>query len=333
MADISALPLSILDLATLPENGSATQTLRGSVASAQRAEELGFHRYWFAEHHNIESVLSSAPSVLIAHVAAHTRRIRVGAGGVMLPNHSPLVVAEQFGTLEALYPGRIDLGVGRAPGGDQATAAALRRDPAAAERFPQDVAELRALLGPADPDRRVKAIPGTDANVPIFVLGSSLFGAQMAAQLGLPYAFASHFAPDALDDALQVYRREYQPTSQWPEPYVIAAMNVFGADTTERAEQLFTDNVRRMARGLVKNTPVAKLDDDALLDAPAGHHVRHMLRHSAIGDAARVREAVAAFADHTDADELVIAANIVDVHDRNRSYEIVAEAMGRVGAR
>ncbi|NEE01590.1 LLM class flavin-dependent oxidoreductase [Phytoactinopolyspora halotolerans] len=324
-----APPLSILDLATVSDSSTPRDTLQASVVTAQRAEELGYLRYWFAEHHNMPSILSSAPSVLIAHIAAHTQRIRVGSGGVMLPNHSPLVIAEQFGTLETLYPGRIDLGVGRAPGGDQETFRALRRDPAAAEYFPQDVVELQALLGPKQPDRRVQAIPGADTNVPIYILGSSLFGAKLAAQLGLPYAFASHFAPAALDEALRAYRDEFQPSEQLSRPYAIAAMNVFAADSRQAAEALFVENLTRMARGLVNRGGASSISisDETLLASPVGQQVQQMLRHSAVGDAAAVKEVVQAFADHTQADEIIVASNIVDTGSRLRSFEILADAM------
>ncbi|WP_129667992.1 LLM class flavin-dependent oxidoreductase [Phytoactinopolyspora endophytica] len=324
-----AQPLSILDLATVSESSTPADTLHASVVTAQQAEELGYLRYWFAEHHNMPSILSSAPSVLIAHIAAHTSRIRVGSGGVMLPNHSPLVIAEQFGTLATLHPGRIDLGVGRAPGGDQETFLALRRDPAASKYFPQDVVELQTMLGPEQPDQRVRAIPGAGTNVPLYILGSSLFGAKLAAQLGLPYAFASHFAPAALDDALRAYRQEFQPSDQLEAPYVIAAMNVFAADTRERAESLFAENLARMARSLSKRGGVSSesISDETLLASPVGHQVRQMLRHTAIGEAAQIKEDVQNFVDHTKADEVIVASNIVDTEARLRSYQILAETV------
>ncbi|NED95232.1 LLM class flavin-dependent oxidoreductase [Phytoactinopolyspora alkaliphila] len=318
--------LSILDLATVTGQRTPHEALQGSVATAQAADSLGYVRYWFAEHHNMPSILSSATSVLIGHIAGQTSNIRVGSGGIMLPNHSPLVIAEQFGTLETLYPGRIDLGVGRAPGGDRETFLALRRDPAAAEHFPQDVAELRDFLGPAQPGRRVLAVPGTDTNVPIYILGSSLFGAKLAASLGLPYAFASHFAPAALNDALDAYRSGFQPTEHLSRPYVIAAMNVYAANTRDTAEELFRDNLVRMARGLISragNAPL-EVDDDTLLASPVGEQVRSMLRHTAVGAAGDVRSEVRAFAEHTRADELMIVTNMGDVDARIRSLQILA---------
>jgi luciferase family oxidoreductase group 1 len=323
------LRLSVLDLATVVEPHTPEETLRGSVRTAQAAEELGYARYWFAEHHNMPAILSSATSVLVGHVAEKTARIRVGSGGIMLPNHSPLVIAEQFGTLETLYPGRIDLGVGRAPGGDRETFLALRRDPAAAEYFPQDVAELRDFLGPAREGQRVRAIPGTGTQVPIYILGSSLFGAKLAASLGLPYAFASHFAPAALVDALAAYRQGFQPSEQLREPYVIAAMNVYAADIRNAAEALFTDSLVRMARGLISRSGSAPLvvDDATLLASPVGEQVRSMLRHTAVGAADDVRTEVRAFAEHTRADELMIVTNTGDVDARIRSFQILAEAV------
>ena len=232
-------PLSILDLAIIGRGETVRQSLDGSVALAQRAEERGYQRIWYAEHHNMPSIASSATSVLIAHVAAHTQTIRLGAGGIMLPNHAPLTIAEQFGTLETLHPGRIDLGLGRAPGSDQQTMRALRRNPASAETFPQDVLELQGYLTGESRIPGVDATPGKGTNVPLYILGSSLFGAQLAAMLGLPYAFASHFAPNALEDAVALYRREFQPSGSWTAPYVIAGVNVIAADTTDEAEEQF----------------------------------------------------------------------------------------------
>src|SRR5437762_418750 len=233
-------PLSILDLAFVPEGGMPADALRNTLDLAQQAERWGYRRYWLAEHHNMVGIASAATSVVIGYVASGTRTIRVGSGGIMLPNHSPIVIAEQFGTLESLYPGRIDLGLGRAPGTDQRTLRALRRDPAGAEHFPQDVLELQALLGPLQPGQAVQAVPGTGLNVPIWILGSSLFGAQLAAMLGLPFAFASHFAPDALMQALQIYRTTFKPSAQLERPYVMVGVNVIAADTDAEARRLFT---------------------------------------------------------------------------------------------
>jgi luciferase family oxidoreductase group 1 len=227
------IPLSILDLAPIRAGETARESFAASVALAQRAEELGYRRVWYAEHHNIPTIASSATSVLIAHIGAHTRTIRVGAGGIMLPNHSPLTIAEQFGTLESLYPGRIDLGLGRAPGSDQNTMRALRRSPASADRFPEDVLELQGYLGGESRIPGVNATPGKETNVPLYILGSSMFGATLAAALGLPYAFASHFAPAALEQAVAAYRHEFRPSAQLAQPYVIAGVNVVAADTSE----------------------------------------------------------------------------------------------------
>lgn len=231
------VPLSILDLATIGKGQTVAESLAGSVAMAQKAEELGYRRVWYAEHHNMSAIASSATSVLIAHVAAHTNSIRLGAGGIMLPNHSPLTIAEQFGTLETLHPGRIDLGLGRAPGSDQNTMRALRRDHMSADSFPQDVLELQGYLTGPTRIQGVEATPGKGTNVPLYILGSSLFGAQLAARLGLPYAFASHFAPAALRDAVAIYRRDFKPSEQLSEPYVIAGVNVTAADTNAEARQ------------------------------------------------------------------------------------------------
>ena len=233
-------PISVLDLAPIPKGATPAEALRRTLDLAQHAEQWGFHRYWLAEHHNMIEIASAATAVVIGYVAGGTRTIRVGAGGIMLPNHAPLIIAEQFGTLECLYPGRIDLGLGRAPGTDQRTLRALRRDPLSADTFPQDVLELQALLGPLQPGQVIQAVPGTGINVPLWILGSSLFGAQLAAMLGLPYAFASHFAPEALMPALQVYRERFQPSQQLERPYAMVGVNVIAAETDAEARRLFT---------------------------------------------------------------------------------------------
>ena len=249
------LPLSVLDLSFVTTATSGAQALRNTLDLAQLADRLGYVRYWVAEHHNLPSVASSAPEIMIGQIAALTRRIRVGSGGVMLPNHAPLVIAEQFGTLESLYPGRIDLGVGRAPGTDQITVRALRRDPASAEHFPQDVVELQTLLGAPIPNQVVVAVPGMNTNVPIWILGSSLFGAHLAGMLGLPYAFASHFAPDYLMTAIELYRKNFRPSQFLEKPYFMPCIGFFAADTDEEAGMLFTSqqrqfvNLRRGAPG------------------------------------------------------------------------------------
>src|SRR3954466_10660413 len=247
---MTAVPLSILDLAIVGEGETVANSFAGSVELARLAERVGYERIWYAEHHSIRSIASSATAVLIAHVASHTQRIRLGAGGIMLPNHSPLVIAEQFGTLATLHPGRIDLGLGRAPGSDQNTMRALRRDAASAETFPQDVLELQGYLTGETRIPHVNATPGRGTNVPLFILGSSLFGAQLAAALGLPYAFASHFAPQALEPAIAAYRERFQPSRQLERPYVIAAVNVLAADSEEEARGQFATRRREFARGI-----------------------------------------------------------------------------------
>ncbi|HWL51736.1 MAG TPA: LLM class flavin-dependent oxidoreductase [Chthoniobacteraceae bacterium] len=321
------LPLSILDLATIVEGTTASDTFRASVEVARYAEERGFLRYWFAEHHNLLTIASSSPAVLIAHIAAHTERIRVGAGGVMLPNHSPLVIAEQYGTLERLHPGRIDLGLGRAPGGDHPVFAALRRSPNAADRFPEDVLELQALFGPAQPGQKVEAVPATGTRVPLYILGSSLFGAQLAAALGLPYAFASHFAPGSLEEAVTLYRREFRPSEQLAAPYVITAMNVYAADSPDEAARLYRSHLRNMALHLITRTgePPPVVNEEALFASPAGRHAQQMLHYSAIGTPGTIRAEVERFARHSQADEVIIVTNIADTTARLRSFEIVAD--------
>ena len=267
---MSRVPLSILDLASVGADESIADSFAGSVALARLAEDAGYRRVWYAEHHSIGSIASSATAVLIAHIAAHTSRIRLGAGGIMLPNHAPLVIAEQFGTLAELHPGRIDLGLGRAPGSDQATSRALRRDPTAAESFPRDVVELRGLLGDTSPIPGVRAIPGQGTHVPLYILGSSLFGAQLAAMLGLPYAFASHFAPQALHDAIGLYRERFEPSTQLDRPYVIAGVNTVAADTAAEARRHLEATRRARARNLFSrhNEPLTEAQIDAILASP-----------------------------------------------------------------
>lgn len=321
-------PFSILDLAPVPEGFTPSDSLRNTLDLAQHAEKWGYNRYWLAEHHNMVGIASAATSVVIGHVAGGTKTIRVGAGGIMLPNHSPLVIAEQFGTLDALYPGRIDLGVGRAPGTDQRTLRALRRDPAAADTFPQDVLELQAFLGAVQPDQAIQAVPGAGSNVPIWVLGSSLFGAQLAAMLGLPYAFASHFAPGALMQALQVYRERFQPSAQLDRPYAMVGVNVIAADTDEEARHLFTSaqqsftNLFRGARGKLQ----PPIDDIESYWAPHEKaQAMNMLSCSFVGSAETVREGMESFIAQTGADEIIVAAAIYDHSKRLRSYEILAD--------
>ncbi len=324
-----SIPMSVLDLAPLARGTTATQSIAASVALAQRAEEYGYGRVWYAEHHNMPSIVSSATSVLIAHVGAQTTSIRLGAGGVMLLNHAPLVIAEQFGTLEAMYPGRIDLGLGRAPGSDQNTMYALRRDPASADRFPQDVLELQGYLAGTSRVPGVDAVPGRGSNVPLFILGSSLFGAQLAAALGLPYAFASHFAPRMLEAAVATYRREFQPSAQLDTPYVMAGLNVIAAHTEADARQQLQQSRRLRAAGLFgqRGHDYTDAEADLLLEHGAAAHVDQMLTHAAIGTPTQVREAVERFAKHADADELIVAHQSPTPAARLRSVELLAEAV------
>jgi luciferase family oxidoreductase group 1 len=324
------VPLSVLDLSPITATGDAAQSFRHSVELAQHAERLGYRRFWLAEHHGMPGIASAATAVLIGHVAGATQRIRVGAGGIMLPNHSPLVIAEQFGTLEALYPGRIDLGLGRAPGSDHLTARALRRslnsDP---EAFPQDVVELMSYFADTAP---VRAVPGAGLNVPIWILGSSLFGAQLAAALGLPYAFASHFAPAQLMPAIEIYRERFRPSQFCAKPYVMLGYNVFAADTDAEARVLVTSMQQsfvalRSGRPTTLQPPVKGYENHL---AP---HERLMLDEvlacSAIGSPATVRQQLEDFVARTGADEIIIASMIYDHQARLRSYEIAAELMAR----
>jgi luciferase family oxidoreductase group 1 len=319
---------SILDLAPVPEGSTPADALRNSLDLAQHAELWGYRRFWLAEHHNMVGIASAATSVVIGHVAGGTRTIRVGAGGIMLPNHSPLVIAEQFGTLATLYPGRIDLGLGRAPGTDQLTLRALRRDPAAADTFPQDVLELQALLGPLRPGQRVQAVPGTDTNVPLWILGSSLFGSQLAAMLGFPYAFASHFAPDALIPALQVYRSRFEPSAQLDRPYAMVGCNVVAADTDAEARRLFTSaqqSFTRIFRGTRGQLPPPIDDIESFWSPEEKPRVSAMLARSFVGSHETVSRRLTAFIEETGADEIIVASAIHDHAARLRSYEILAE--------
>ncbi len=322
------VPLSILDLAPIGPDDTPADSFAASVALAQRAEELGYRRIWYAEHHNMRTIASSATSVLIGHIAAHTRSIRLGAGGIMLPNHAPLTIAEQFGTLETLHPGRIDLGLGRAPGSDQATMRALRRDPRSADSFPQDVVELQGYVTGQSRIPGVNATPGRGTNVPLYILGSSLFGAKLAAALGLPYSFASHFAPNALEDAVAAYRREFQPSPQLDEPHVIAGVNVIAADTAEEAEQQALVGRRRMASQLLGRGRILTTEEaDAALASPAGQQVQLMGTYSAIGTPDKVRHYLEWFTGHARADELIVAHHAAPT-ERLRSIELLAEAVG-----
>jgi luciferase family oxidoreductase group 1 len=322
------MKLSILDLAHIPQGSDARTALLNMLDYARLADTLGYQRYWLAEHHNMPGIASAATSVLIGQVAAATQRIRVGAGGIMLPNHSPLVIAEQFGTLETLFPGRIDLGLGRAPGTDGLTWRALRRDPSASERFPQDVVELQALLGPVAPGQRLRAIPGADTHVPLWILGSSLFGAQLAAHLGLPYAFASHFAPAALDDALRIYRERFEPSAQADRPYAMPAVNVIVADTDEEARRLFT-SLRQVITGLVTGSPGRMgppVDSLPALPPAVQHQVDAFLACSFVGSPQTVRRGLDEFVARTQADELIVATAVYDPAARRHSCELLATA-------
>ncbi len=321
---------SVLDLAPIPQGTTAGESLRNSLDLAQHAERWGYTRYWLAEHHNFPGIASAATSVVIGHIAGGTSAIRVGSGGVMLPNHSPLVIAEQFGTLESLYPGRIDLGLGRAPGTDQLTWRALRRDPGAADRFPQDVAELQTLLGPARPDQRIHAVPGVGTQVPLWILGSSLFGAQLAAHMGLPFAFASHFAPDALMEALDIYRARFKPSAQLDRPYAVVGVGVVAADTDAAAQRIAT-SVQQAFVGIIRNArtqlPPPVDDMDAIWSAAEKAHVERMLRYTFVGSKDTVRAGLAKAIAETGADEIMATGMIFNHAARVRSYEILAQAM------
>ena len=324
----ASVPLSILDLAAVGREETIAESFAGSVELAQAAERCGYRRIWYAEHHNISSIASSATAVLVAHVAAHTETIRLGAGGVMLPNHSPLVIAEQFGTLETLHPGRIDLGLGRAPGTDQRTWMALRRDPHSGDRFPQDVVELQRFLGDEEPLPGLRAIPGRGTHVPLYILGSSLFGAQLAAELGLPYAFASHFAPRFLHEALTIYRKEFKPSRQLQEPYAIAGVGVIAAETTEAAAAQLEAARRIRVRALFgRGRKLTEDDVTALLESPQAIAVDEMLAYTASGLPDEVAAYLQQFAADTGADELITVHYSDTVANRLGSVELLAGAL------
>jgi luciferase family oxidoreductase group 1 len=329
MAPTNSIPISILDLAPVKEGGTISQSFRETLDLARHAEKLGYRRFWLAEHHNIPGIASAATSVLIGYVACGTKSIRVGSGGVMLPNHAPLVIAEQFGTLESLYPGRIDLGIGRAPGTDQLTKQALRRTlNNVGETFPRDLAELLSYFAQARPGQAVSAVPGQGLGVPVWLLGSSLYSAQLAALLGLPFAFASHFAPDLLKEALKIYREEFRPSDVIKEPYAMPCVNVFAAATDAEALRLFTSlqqaviNLRRGRPGLLP-PPVDPTQLRSSEVELAG--VKLALRYSAVGSADTVGRWLESFVHETRADEIMVAAQIFDHSARLRSIEIVAE--------
>jgi len=330
------IPFSVLDLAPIIEGGDAALAFRNARDLAQHTERWGYNRFWMAEHHSMPGIASAATAVALGYVAEGTSTIRVGAGGIMLPNHSPLQIAEQFGTLEALYPGRIDLGLGRAPGTDMAAAQALRRnldtDP---NQFPRDVVELLHYLGAPAPGQKVRAIPGEGSNIPVWILGSSLFGAQLAAMLGLPYAFASHFAPQMMMEAIQVYRERFKPSEYLDEPYVMLGFNAFAAETDEEGEYLASSMQQAFVQ-LRTGTPTElKPPVEGYIDS-LPHAARAMLEQtlsvSAIGSPPSVKAAIEAFVERTGADELMITSQIYDHKARLRSYEIVADVFGRITA-
>jgi luciferase family oxidoreductase group 1 len=330
------IPFSVLDLAPVVKGGTPATAFRNTLDLARHAERLGYHRYWLAEHHNMPGIASSATAVVIAHVAAGTSRIRVGAGGIMLPNHPPLIIAEQFGTLESLHPGRIDLGLGRAPGTDAVTTRALRRDPfAGAEQFPDDVRELIGYFGPARHGQRVRAVPGAGLGVPIWLLGSSMYSAELAACMGLPFAFASHFAPDYLLHALAAYRRYFQPSDRLQAPCAMAAINVVAAPTDEEARRLFTSvqqqfiNVRRGVPGRLQDP--AEIDPSTWTEEDRAA-VAQVLHYAVVGAPAAVRAGLEDFLRLTGVDELMITSHVFDHEARKRSFEIVAEVRSTLAA-
>jgi len=322
-------PLSVLDLAPIPAGGTAAQALHNTQDLARHAEQWGYHRYWIAEHHNLTGVASAATAVVIGAVAAVTERIRVGSGGIMLPNHAPLVIAEQFGTLETLFPGRIDLGLGRAPGTDPRTARALRRERGNAdETFPQDVQELQSYFAEVQPGPAVRAVPGAGLHVPLWLLGSSLFSARLAAALGLPFAFASHFAPDLLLPALETYRRHFEPSEALARPYAMIGVNVFAADTDAEAETLFTSLLQlftNLVRGTPGPLPPPVTGMDGLWSPAERANAERMTRCSAVGSPETVRRALETLQNETGADELMVTAHIFDHAARLRSFQLAAE--------
>jgi len=322
-------PFSVLDLSPILKGSTAADSFRHTLDLAQHAEAWGYHRYWLAEHHNFSGIASAATSVVIGHVAAGTSRIRVGSGGIMLPNHAPLVIAEQFGTLESLFPGRIDLGLGRAPGTDQRTTFALRRDPVrSGDTFPQDLEELRAYFSPNVPGRAVHAVPGEGLNIPIWLLGSSTFSAELAAKLGLPFAFAWHFAPDALFPALEIYREKFQPSESLEKPYAMIGVNIFAADTDHEAERLFTSLQQQFLMHIRRGTqplqpPVDSMDGRWTADEEA--YVQHQLSGSIVGSPETVRLGIEVLLEETGVDEILATAQIFDHAARRHSFEIVAD--------
>ena len=323
-------PISVLDLAFVGEGSDAAQSLHNSRDLAQHAERWGYHRFWLAEHHNMVGIASAATSVVIGHVAAGTSTIRVGAGGIMLPNHAPLLIAEQFGTLESLFPGRIDLGLGRAPGTDQRTMRALRRQASSADTFPDDVQELQAYFAMPRPGQHIQAVPGAGLEVPLWILGSSLFGAQLAAGLGLPYAFASHFAPAALVPALQTYHNNFSPSRQLDRPHAMVAINVYAADSDAEARHLFTSaqqQFTQLMRGTPGKLPPPIDNIDTFWNLQERTHVSKTLEYSLVGSIDTVRDGLQRIIALTAADELIVATAIYDHDARLRSYELLAQIM------
>ena len=335
MKSLSDIPLSVLDLSPVRVGGTAADAFRNTLDLARHTERLGFKRFWVAEHHSLPGIASAATAVVIGHVAGGTSRIRVGSGGVMLPNHAPLVIAEQFGTLESLVPGRIDLGLGRAPGGDQRTARALRRHlGSTGDTFPQDLEELRGYFRPGGPGNGVHAVPGEGLPVPVWLLGSSDFSARLAAEHGLPFAFASHFAPDSLHEALALYRRDFEPSEQLAEPYAVVGVNVFAADTDEEGARLFT-SAQQQFLNLIRGTPGLLPPPVETMDGLWYPHERaqvaRMTRCSAVGSPEKVRPWLERFVEETQADELIVAGQIYDHAARLRSFELVAGMQGLGG--
>jgi luciferase family oxidoreductase group 1 len=330
------IPFSVLDLSPIAEGSDAAQALRNTLDLARHAERWGYHRYWLAEHHNMPGIASAATAVVIGHVAGGTSTIRVGAGGIMLPNHAPLVIAEQFGTLASLYPGRIDLGLGRAPGSDQMTAHALRRTLSGdIDAFPQDVVELMSYFGAPEPGQRVQAVPGAGLDVPLWILGSSLYGAQLAAALGLPFAFASHFAPDQMSQAVEIYRSRFRPSEQAAKPHVMLGLNVFAAESDQEARRLFTSLQQAFVNsrsGRPGKLPPPVDDLEARLAPPQRAMLANALSCSVVGSPDTVRRGLAAFITETGADEIMITAQIFDHAARKRSFEITAEMRGELAA-
>lgn len=326
--------LSVLDLAPITEGSNAAQSFKNSVEIAQLAESLGYKRYWLAEHHNIPGIASAATAVLLSHVGAHTKTIRIGSGGVMLPNHAPLIIAEQFGTLDSLYPDRIDLGLGRAPGTDGLTAQALRRAMNAnVDSFPRDVLELQQYFADLEPGQKIQAVPGAGLHVPLWILGSSLYGAELAAHFGLPYAFASHFAPTDLGQALHIYRQNFKPSAQLDKPYVMAAMNLQAADTRDLAELIATSlmqGVLGLARGMPIRLPPPVEGFADRLGPQETSAISRFMTYTALGDANDVSERLQEFKAETNADEIILTAQIFDHQARLRAFEIAATAMAAI---